>query len=164
MTDYTPEYRETSGVGKRPVLTPDEVLRLPIDEALIIVRGMKPLKVSKYDYSLHPEYSRLKNCKASNYIPAWRQKELEDEAAAALDSHSTSGAKASSKKGNKSKGNNRSKNTLNSLEPQSSDSMPDRKPNQDSQPASPVSSPAQKQETKQDHIVTTKDALMVDPY
>lgn len=164
VTDYAPEYRETSGVGKRPVLTPDEVLRLPIDESLIIVRGMKPLKVSKYDYSLHPEYSKLKNCKASNYIPAWRQKELEDEAAAALDSHSTSGAKASSKKGNKNKGNNRSKNTSNSKEPQFSNSMPDRKPNQDSQPATPVSSPAQKQETKQGHIVTTKDALMVDSY
>lgn len=73
VTDYTPEYRETSGVGKRPVLTPDEVLRLPIDEALIIVRGMKPLKVNKYDYSIHPEASKLKNCKASTYIPVWRQ-------------------------------------------------------------------------------------------
>ena len=77
VTDYTPEYRETSGVGKRPVLTPDEVLRLPIDEALIIVRGMKPLKVNKYDYSMHPEYSKLKSCKASAYIPAWRQEEKE---------------------------------------------------------------------------------------
>ena len=73
VTDYTPEYRETSGVGKRPVLTPDEVLRLPIDEALIIVRGMKPLKVNKYDYSVHPEYRKLKSCKASAYIPAWRK-------------------------------------------------------------------------------------------
>ena len=78
VTDYTPEYRETSGVGKRPVLTPDEVLRLPIDEALIIVRGMKPLKVGKYDYSIHPEYSKLKYCKASSYIPAWRQQEIEN--------------------------------------------------------------------------------------
>ena len=77
ITDYTPEYRETSGVGKRPVLTPDEVLRLPIDEALIIVRGMKPLKVHKYDYSMHPEFRKLKHCKASAYIPAWRQHEIE---------------------------------------------------------------------------------------
>ena len=77
VTDYTPEYRETSGVGKRPVLTPDEVLRLPIDEALIIVRGMKPLKIRKYDYSMHPEFRKLKHCKASTYIPAWRQHEIE---------------------------------------------------------------------------------------
>ena len=33
ISNYTPEYRETSGVGKRPVLTPDEVLRLPIKQA-----------------------------------------------------------------------------------------------------------------------------------
>ena len=75
VTDITPEYRETSGVGKRPVLTPDEVLRLPLEEALIIVRGMKPLKVNKYDYSLHPDYRLLKSCKASRYIPDWRLKE-----------------------------------------------------------------------------------------
>lgn len=30
ISNYTPEFRETSGVGKRPVLTPDEVLRLPM--------------------------------------------------------------------------------------------------------------------------------------
>ena len=55
ISNYTPEYRETSGVGKRPVLTPDEVLRLPIDQALVIIRGKKALKVNKFDYSKHPE-------------------------------------------------------------------------------------------------------------
>lgn len=54
ISNYTPEYRETSGVGKRPVLTPDEVLRLPIDQALVIIRGKKALKVNKFDYSKHP--------------------------------------------------------------------------------------------------------------
>lgn len=77
ISNYTPEFRETSGVGKRPVLTPDEVLRLPIDEALIIVRGQKPLKVDKYDYSLHPEHRKLRSCKASAYIPEWRRLEME---------------------------------------------------------------------------------------
>lgn len=33
VSDYTPQYRESSGVGKRSVLTPDEVLRLPVDDA-----------------------------------------------------------------------------------------------------------------------------------
>ena len=41
ISNYTPEYRETSGVGKRPVLTPDEVLRLPIKQALVINPGAK---------------------------------------------------------------------------------------------------------------------------
>lgn len=77
ISDYTPEYRETSGVGKRPVLTPDEVLRLPIDEALIIIRGKKILKVDKLDYSKHPDFSLLHSCKASAYIPEWRRLEME---------------------------------------------------------------------------------------
>jgi len=77
ISNYTPEYRETSGVGKRPVLTPDEVLRLPIDEALIIIRGKKTLKVDKMDYSKHPEYPLLRSCKASAHIPEWRRLEME---------------------------------------------------------------------------------------
>ena len=68
VSDYTPQYRESSGVGKRPVLTPDEVLRLPVDEALVILRGHKVLKVHKMDYSLHPAYKHLRECKASAHI------------------------------------------------------------------------------------------------
>lgn len=75
ISNYTPEYRETSGVGKRPVLTPDEVLRLPIDEALVIIRGKKILKVDKMDYSKHPEYPKLRSCKASSHVPEWIKEE-----------------------------------------------------------------------------------------
>ena len=78
ISNYTPEYRETSGVGKRPVLTPDEVLRLPITQALVIIRGQKALKVEKMDYSKHPESSKLRDCKASAHIPEWRK--LEEQA------------------------------------------------------------------------------------
>lgn len=77
ISNYTPEYRETSGVGKRPVLTPDEVLRLPITQALVIIRGQKVLKVNKLDYSKHPESSKLRSCKASSHIPEWRRLEQE---------------------------------------------------------------------------------------
>lgn len=79
ISNYTPEYRETSGVGKRPVLTPDEVLRLPVDQALVLIRGRKALKLSKMDYSKHPEAEKLHSCKASAYVPEWRR--LEDEKA-----------------------------------------------------------------------------------
>ena len=81
ISNYTPEFRETSGVGKRPVLTPDEVLRLPITQALIIIRGQKVLKVDKMDYSKHPESKKLRSCKASAHIPEWRQLEQEQPAA-----------------------------------------------------------------------------------
>ncbi len=79
ISNYTPEFRETSGVGKRPVLTPDEVLRLPIDKALVIIRGKKTLKVDKMDYSKHPDYPLLRSCKASAHVPEWRRMELEAE-------------------------------------------------------------------------------------
>lgn len=79
ISNYTPEFRETSGVGKRPVLTPDEVLRLPLDQALIIIRGKKVLQVDKMDYSKHPEAKYLRSCKASAHVPEWRR--LEEEAA-----------------------------------------------------------------------------------
>ncbi len=77
ISNYTAEFRETSGVGKRPVLTPDEVLRLPLEEALIIIRGQKILKVDKMDYSRHPEYHKLRSCKASAHVPQWRLDEQE---------------------------------------------------------------------------------------
>ena len=71
ISNYTPEYRETSGVGRRKLLTMDEVLRLPISQALVIIRGRKILKVDKLDYTHHPEASKLKPCKASAHIPEW---------------------------------------------------------------------------------------------
>lgn len=73
ITDYTPEYRETHSIGKRKLMTPDEVLRLPLDEALIILRGQKVLKVGKFDFTLHPESRKLKSCRASDHVPEWRQ-------------------------------------------------------------------------------------------
>ena len=82
VSDYTPEYRETSGVGKRKLLTMDEVLRIPINQALIIIRGRKVLQVDKYDYTCHPEADKLVMCKASEHIPEWvkRPKPTEKEA------------------------------------------------------------------------------------
>ncbi len=71
VSDYTPEYRETSGVGKRKLLTMDEVLRLPIHKALVIIRGRKVLEVDKFDYTSHPEAGKLIPCKASEHIPEW---------------------------------------------------------------------------------------------
>ena len=69
ISDYTPEYRQTNSIGKRKLLTPDEVLRLPLDKALIILRGQKVLKVDKFDYTLHPDSKKLKPCKAVEHIP-----------------------------------------------------------------------------------------------
>ena len=57
ISNYTPEYRETSGVGKRK---------------LVIIRGKNVLEVDKYDYSRHPEAKKLRPSKASSHVPDWR--------------------------------------------------------------------------------------------
>jgi len=75
MTNYTPSHRETSSIGKRKLLTPDEVLRLPREDALVIFRGQKVLKVKKFDFTKHPESRKMKDCNARDYIPNWRVEE-----------------------------------------------------------------------------------------
>ena len=74
ISNYTPEYRETSGVGRRKLMTMDEVLRMDTDKALVVIRGKKVLEVDKYDYSKHPESKKLRSSKAAAHIPAWREK------------------------------------------------------------------------------------------
>ena len=74
ISNYTPEYRETSGVGRRKLMTMDEVLRMDTDKALVIIRGKKVLEVDKYDYYKHPESKKLQASKAAAHIPAWREK------------------------------------------------------------------------------------------
>lgn len=60
-------------IGKRMLLTPDEVLRLPVNEALVIMRGQKVLRVRKYDYTNHPHAKLIVKRKASSYVPEWRK-------------------------------------------------------------------------------------------
>lgn len=71
ISDYTPQYRETRSVGRRKLLTMDEVLRLPITQELVILRGQKVLRLEKYDYTLHPDAKKLRPAKASEHIPEW---------------------------------------------------------------------------------------------
>lgn len=73
LFDSASEYRETHSVGRRKLMTSDEVLRLPIDSALVILRGHKVLKVHKFDYLRHPESKKLRPVKASSHIPEWRK-------------------------------------------------------------------------------------------
>ena len=82
ISNYTPEYRETSGVGKRKLLTMDEVLRMDVDRALVILRGRNVLEVDKYDYSKHPEAKKLRASKAASHILAWQSEQQKAERAA----------------------------------------------------------------------------------
>lgn len=75
MSDYVPDYSETSSVGKRKLLLPDEILRFPLNQALVIIRGQKVLRVRKFDYSRHPEAKKLVLEKTEEHVPEWRQRE-----------------------------------------------------------------------------------------
>lgn len=73
ITNYTPSYRETNSLGRRQLMTPDEVLRLPPDEELIFIRGQKVLRAKRFDYSRHPHYKKLRSCKAIHHVPDWKK-------------------------------------------------------------------------------------------
>lgn len=69
MAQVIPQYRYTEGLGRRKLLTPDEVLRLK-EDILIILRGENVLRAKRFDYSKHPAYKLLKRCSIQDYIPA----------------------------------------------------------------------------------------------
>ncbi len=51
---------ESSGDGKRMVLTPHEAQTMGADDCLIVFRGRNMLKAHKFDYTLHPEAKHLR--------------------------------------------------------------------------------------------------------
>lgn len=68
-----PDYSENNSVGKREVLTPDEVLRLPNENALVILRGQKVIKVLKFDFSKHPESAKFVAAPIRDHVPEWKK-------------------------------------------------------------------------------------------
>ena len=64
-----PTYRSQEGLGRRKVLTPDEVLRLPLDEMLCVIRGYNALKLKKWDYVNHPLAKEIVKVALDDYIP-----------------------------------------------------------------------------------------------
>lgn len=46
---------------KRNLMNSDELVKLPNDKEIVIVRSRKPFICNKYDYSEHPEASKLKD-------------------------------------------------------------------------------------------------------
>ena len=73
ITDYTPTYRETNSLGRRQLMTPDEVLRLPLDEELVFVRGQRVLRANRFDYTKHSHYHLLRPTKAIDHEPDWKR-------------------------------------------------------------------------------------------
>lgn len=92
ITDYTPRFRKTNSLGRRPLLTPDEVLRLPPDQVLIFIRGQKVMRAKRFDYSLHPDYKKLKSRKAILHEPDWKSSQASSVSASGVSSPSVTAA------------------------------------------------------------------------
>lgn len=73
-TDYVPEYSESRSIGKRQLLLPDEILRYPLDQGILIIRGHNVLRFKKIDYTEHADAGKLKMEKVVDHIPDWYRK------------------------------------------------------------------------------------------
>lgn len=70
-TDYVPEYSESRSLGKRQLLLPDEVLRYPLNQGILIIRGHNVLRFRKMDYTEHADAKQLRMEKVVEHIPKW---------------------------------------------------------------------------------------------
>lgn len=70
-------YKESSGLGKRAIMNPDEVMQLDKQEALIFLQGQKPKRVKKIWFFKRPEYNELIMENTSEYCPQWKIAEME---------------------------------------------------------------------------------------
>lgn len=70
VAQVIPQYRHTEGQGRRRLLTPDEVLRLPNEELLCIIRGHNILKLNKLDFTRHPMAKQIVKASVYDYQPA----------------------------------------------------------------------------------------------
>ena len=68
LAQVIPQYRYTEGIGRRRVLTPDEVRRLDNKDAIVLIRGEKPVIDEKYDILKHPNIHRTEDGGAPPYL------------------------------------------------------------------------------------------------
>ncbi len=66
-------------VLQRNLLNKDEILRLPTNKLIAILRGNKPLLLDKMRYTEHPLSKKLKDSSIYDYKPEWtRNNNIED--------------------------------------------------------------------------------------
>lgn len=62
---------------QRNLLNPDEILRLPFNNLIVILRGNKPFLIEKKIYTEHPLAKELKDNPISEYSPKWEKAKKE---------------------------------------------------------------------------------------
>ncbi|MCM1508878.1 MAG: type IV secretory system conjugative DNA transfer family protein [Ruminococcus flavefaciens] len=69
VAQVIPQYRHTEGQGRRRLLNPDEILRLPNEEMLCVIRGCNILKLRKIDFTRHPMSKKIIKTSVLEYQP-----------------------------------------------------------------------------------------------
>ena len=76
----TRPYSQTRSNTQRDLMQPDEVLRLDNRKCIALFRSQKPALLYKLAPEEMTDFGTLKSCRIIDYIPAWRQKEMEQAA------------------------------------------------------------------------------------
>ena len=69
----TRPYSQTKSNTQRPLMFPDEGLRMDNKECLVLLRGEKPLHLYKIIPDEHPSFQRLRDVRVADHVPLWRQ-------------------------------------------------------------------------------------------
>ena len=77
IAQIIPQYRHVEGMGRRKLLTPDEVLRIPNEKMLCVVRGCNVLMLDKLDYTRHPYSKMIRRVSVYDYYPEVIEEEPE---------------------------------------------------------------------------------------
>lgn len=68
----------TKRTAKRNLMNPDEILRLPNKNEILILRGQRPILLEKMDYTKHKLSSYINPIKVSDYKPEWTKEHKKD--------------------------------------------------------------------------------------
>lgn len=72
---FHPSYMVTESESSRPVMTKEELMRLPLDEAIVFLKSCRPLKVNKFVYTEHPMSQEMIDINATTHFPQWRKRQ-----------------------------------------------------------------------------------------
>lgn len=73
----TKPYSQGRSNAQRPLMYPDELLRLDNAQEIILLRGQKPMQLYKIIPDELPSFKDLKTVRVTDYIPAWREVEAQ---------------------------------------------------------------------------------------
>ena len=71
----TRPYSQSRTTTQRPLMYPDELLRLDNSREIVILRGQKPLLLSKINPDDLPGFREMPRVRVVDYIPQWRVRE-----------------------------------------------------------------------------------------